>query len=173
MIPSGNRLFLLLILAATLLANPAAAFTPDSDEPIKVSANSARLDDSAGTAVYTGAVELVQGEVKLDAERVVLYRSPQGLSRIEASGSPAVYRQPSQDQTAVINAEARNITWSAKDNQLTFEREALIEQGGSTFRGDIIHYDTVNRVVTAEGGNSEGTNSGRVEMVIQPRSSGQ
>ncbi|RMJ03987.1 Lipopolysaccharide export system protein LptA precursor [Marinobacter litoralis] len=173
MIPSGNRLLFPLIMAATFLAAPAAAFTLDSDEPIKVSANSARLDDSAGTAIYTGAVELVQGNVKLDAERVVLYRSPQGLSRIEASGSPAVYSQPSQDQTAVINAEALNITWSAKDSQLTFEREALIEQGGSTFRGDIIHYDTVNRVVTAEGGSSEGTNSGRVEMVIQPRSSGQ
>ncbi|WP_323752480.1 lipopolysaccharide transport periplasmic protein LptA [Marinobacter sp.] len=173
MIPSGNQLLFSLIMAAAFLASPAAAFTLDSDEPIKVSANSARLDDSAGTAIYTGAVELVQGNVKLDAERVVLYRSPQGLSRIEASGTPAHYRQPSQDKTAVINAEALNITWSAKDSQLTFEREAMIEQGGSTFRGDIIHYDTANRVVTADGGDSEGEGSGRVEMVIQPRSSGQ
>ncbi|WP_372964293.1 lipopolysaccharide transport periplasmic protein LptA [Marinobacter sp.] len=171
--PSGNRLFFPLMMAATLLAGPASAFNLDSDTPIKVSADSARIDDSAGTAIYSGDVELTQGEVQLNAERVVLYRNPQGLSRIEASGTPAHYRQPAQDGSGVTNARALNITWSARDNQLTFERQALIEQGGNTFRGDVIHYNTVNRVVTAEGGNSSGEGSGRVEMVIQPRSSGQ
>ena len=172
--PSGNRLFSPLLLAvALLLAGPASAFTLDSDEPIRVSADSARLDDTAGTAIYSGDVELMQGQVQLNAERVVLYRSPEGLRRIEASGSPAHYRQPAREGEGVTNARALNITWSAEENRLTFEREAVIEQEGNIFRGDVIHYNTVNRVVTAEGGSSAENGSGRVEMVIQPRSSGQ
>ena len=92
------------------------------------------------------------------------------MSRIEASGTPAIYRQPAREGEGETDARALNITWSATDSQLTFEREAVIEQNGNLFRGDVIHYDTVGRVVTAEGGADTGEGSGRVEMVIQPRS---
>ncbi|RBW48311.1 lipopolysaccharide transport periplasmic protein LptA [Marinobacter sp. F3R11] len=172
MTPSDNssRRVLAAILAASL-ASPALAFDLDSDTPITVSADSARLDDGKGIATYTGAVELVQGKTRLTAERVVLYRSSEGLNRIEAKGSPARYQQPVTSGEGETDAKARNITWSATDKQLTFEREAVIEQNGNVFRGDIIHYDTEQRVVTAEGGEDTGTGPGRVEMVIQPRNS--
>ncbi|MGP9833664.1 lipopolysaccharide transport periplasmic protein LptA [Marinobacter sp. NSM] len=170
--PSGKRTHRLpVILAALMLASPATAFDLDSDTPIKVSADSARLDDTEGTAIYTGDVELVQGATQLNAERVVLYRSPEGLSRIEASGEPARYRQPAREGEAMTDARARTITWSAAENRLTFERQAVIEQGNNVFRGDVIQYDTVRRVVTAEGGTPSEESSGRVEMVIQPRGS--
>ncbi|MDX1598781.1 MAG: lipopolysaccharide transport periplasmic protein LptA, partial [Marinobacter sp.] len=45
------------------------------------------------------------------------------------------------------------------------------EQNGNLFRGDIIHYDSVDRVVTAEGAANDDNGNGRVEMIIQPRSS--
>ncbi|MFO8142127.1 MAG: lipopolysaccharide transport periplasmic protein LptA, partial [Marinobacter sp.] len=116
---SGKRAVLLL--ATLILAGPTAAFDLDSDAPIRVSADAARLDDAEGTAVYTGEVELTQGDTQLNAERLVLYRNPQGLSRIEASGEPARYRQPARAGEAMTDARARTITWSAADNQLTFE----------------------------------------------------
>ncbi|GGC57577.1 lipopolysaccharide transport periplasmic protein LptA [Marinobacter halophilus] len=168
--PSGKRAYLLL--ATLILAGPTAAFDLDSDAPIRVSADSARLDDAEGIAVYNGDVELMQGNTQLNAERLVLYRDQQGLSRVEASGEPARYRQPAREGEAMTDARARNITWSAADNQLTFERQAIIEQGNNVFRGDVIHYDTVSRVVTAEGGTPSEESSGRVEMVIQPRGAG-
>ena len=167
--PSG----VLAALLALALGSPALAFDMDSDQPITVSANSARLDDSKGVATYTGDVILTQGKTRLTAERVVLYRNDEGLNRIEASGTPAHYTQPSREGQGETDARALNITWSATDRQLTFEREAVIEQNGNLFRGDLIHYDTVRRVVTAEGGEDTGSGTGRVEMVIQPRSTRQ
>ncbi|PSF05964.1 lipopolysaccharide transport periplasmic protein LptA [Marinobacter fuscus] len=165
-----NPLFLrAALLAASLLAGPAAAFDLNSDTPIRVSADSARLDDTAGTAVYSGAVELVQGDTRLEAERVVLQRNARGISRIEASGMPAHFVQPNQTGPGSTDARALTITWSGEDNQVIFERQAVIEQDGNVFRGDIIRYDTEQRVVTAEGGNATDNGSGRVEMVIQPR----
>lgn len=167
---NNPRYKLLMAFFLTTIANPAAAFDLDSDQPITVSADSARLDDGQGIATYTGAVELVQGKTRLTAERVVLFRSAEGLNRIEANGSPARYQQPVTDGEGETDAKAKNITWSATDKQLTFEREAVIEQNGNVFRGDIIHYDTEQRVVTAEGSEDTGAGPGRVEMVIQPRS---
>lgn len=156
-------------LAAILFAGSAVAFSLDSDTPITVKANSARLDDSKGVATYTGDVTLTQGATELTADKVILYRDENGLRRIEATGQPAHYRQPARNGEGETDARALNITYSAPENRLTFEREAVIEQNGNLFRGNIIHYDSVDRVVTAEGSASNG--NGRVEMVIQPRSS--
>ena len=171
--PENNRnRGLMAALLAITMTGPAAAFELDSDIPIKVTADNARLDDNRGIATYTGDVELEQGETHLSAERVVLYRDENGLNRIEAFGNPARYRQPSREGEGEGETDARalNITWSAADQRLFFERQAVIEQNGNLFRGDIIHYDTARRVVTAQGGADSGEGSGRVEMVIQPRS---
>lgn len=156
--------------ACLALTAPAAlAFNLESDEPIKVNSDSARLDDGKGIATYTGTVEMSQGNAILTADKVVLYRDENGVSRIEANGKPARYKQPAMEGQGETDARALNITWSASENRVTFEREAVIEQDGNLFRGDVIHYDSAERVVTAEGAADQGEGSGRVEMVIQPR----
>lgn len=163
------RLFMLitLVLPVTTLG-----FELDSDQPIRVSADSARLDDSSGTATYTGEVEVMQGETRLTADHVTLHRDEEGLTRIEASGKPAHYRQPATEDRGETDASAEHITYSAPDSQLIFERNAVIEQGDNLFRGDRIEYDTARRVVNATSRKPEGQEEGdgRVEMVIQPRS---
>ena len=172
--PSGKHLLLWpALLAALLTAGQAAAFDPDSNQPIRITADSARLDDTQGTAVYTGDVRLVQGEAILEAERVELQRNEQGIQRIDSTGTPAHYFQPARGDQQATDAWALSITWSAEDSVVTLEKQARIQQGDNEFRGDIIHYDTTRRVVTAEGGQTETGDSGRVEMVIQPRSSEQ
>lgn len=162
---------LILASACVALIAPTAtlAFNLESDKPIRVKADRARLDDGQGIATYTGAVEMTQGQTNLTADKVVLYRDETGVSRIEATGRPAHYRQPAMEEQGATDARALSITWSAAENRVTFEREAVIEQDGNLFRGDIIHYDSANRIVTAEGAPDQGEGSGRVEMVIQPR----
>lgn len=172
--PSGKHLWLWpALLAGLFLAGPVSAFDLDSNQPIRVSADSARLDEAQGTAIYTGNVELTQGASRLDAAEVRLQRNEQGIRKIEATGSPAHYHQAQQPGVQATDARARDITWSADDNVVTFTGQAIIEQDGNTFRGDTIHYDSLQRVVTAEGGQAEEGSSGRVEMVIQPRTSSQ
>jgi lipopolysaccharide export system protein LptA len=158
-----------LVLALAVGMPFAAAFDLESDQPIRVNADTARLDEGQGIATYTGSVEMSQGDANLKADKVVLYRSENGVSRIEATGNPAHYRQPAMEGQGETDARALTITWSASDNRVTFRREAVIEQGGNLFRGDVIHYDSVERVVTAEGASDQDGGGGRVEMVIQPR----
>lgn len=156
--------------ALWLMTAPAVAFDLNSDIPISVSADSARLDDSKGEATYTGDVVVTQDQTRLTADQVVLFRNQEGVQRIEAFGTPAHYTHPAMGDQAKTDAQALKITYTAKDSQLTFEEEAVIEQAGNVFRGDRIEYDTVARIVTAEGARRDGEPQGRVEMIIQPRS---
>lgn len=167
------RLWLLCLAMLPLLiwASPGRAFEMNSDAPITVKANQARLDDIAGKATYTGDVLIVQGKTRLFADRVELYRDQQGLSRIEAFGDPARYEQPESPEAAAIDARAQEIEFVSADSLLKFRNEAIIRQAGDVFRGDIIQYHTEDRVVTAERAQS-GSGS-QVEMVIQPRRSGE
>jgi len=161
----------LLLIAAAVIA-PASgvlAFDAQSDTPIEVEADNARLDDRAGTATYTGNVVIIQGETRLKADEIVLQRRDGELDTITATGQPAHYEQPARADEPPLQAEAERIIFARQENTLTFERNALIEQEGDTFRGDVIRYDTVERVVTASGGEADETRDGRVRMVIQPR----
>lgn len=163
-----------LLLVSTLALGaplPTLAFNLDSDEPIRVTADSARLDDTQGVAVYRGDVEVRQGGILLTADRVDVYRNPAGLDRIDARGQPATYSRPATATESAVNAQALHIHYSASDNLLRFTQEAVVEQGGDEFRGAVINYNTASRVVTGEGLTAEGEGSGRVEMVIQPRGS--
>jgi len=64
--PETNRYrSLLAALLTVAMAGPVAAFDLDSDIPIKVTADNARLDDGQGIATYTGDVELEQGNTRL------------------------------------------------------------------------------------------------------------
>ncbi len=164
-----RQLVLWLMLALPLAAG---AFDLESDQPIRVNADSARLDDMTGTATYTGDVLVQQGETRLEADRVVLHRDEQGLTRIEAEGDPARYRQPGTDGSGQTDARALRITYSAPDSRLVFEEQAVIGQNGNRFSGNRIDYDSTRRVVTATSSPQKDNQSedGRVEMIIQPRS---
>ncbi|ROU01960.1 lipopolysaccharide transport periplasmic protein LptA [Marinobacter sp. R17] len=155
--------------ALLVLASQAQAFDLNSDSPIKVSADQARLDDAKGTAIYTGDVVVRQDGTELTADKVVLYREQGALNRIEAHGKPAHYTQPKTADTAKTDAEAMTIIYAAGENRITFIEKAVIHQDGNVFKGEEINYDTATRVVTASGSRDGNDQDGRVEMVIQPR----
>lgn len=158
--------FLAGLLAAALTA-PLYAFDLESEQPIKVESDSARLDDQNNTATYSGNVRVTQGEAVLTADEVVLHRGgKQSLNRMEATGEPATYEQPETRQGPEVYAEGETITYAADEDRITFERKALIRQRGDTFRGNRIVYNLEERVVTASS--SEEDDSDRVEMTIQP-----
>lgn len=167
--PARTRLawrFLAGLITAGLIL-PVYAFKLDSDTPIKVASDNARLDDQKGTATYSGNVRVSQGEAVLTADKVVLYRgNSQNLSRMEATGNPATYKQPQTEQAPAVYAEGRTIIYEAKEERIIFEREALIRQQGDRFRGNRIVYDLGERIVTASS--SENDDQDRVEMTIQP-----
>ncbi|TVP57367.1 MAG: lipopolysaccharide transport periplasmic protein LptA [Halomonadaceae bacterium] len=168
--PLLSRRGLALMLSLALLSAQALAFDPESDDPINVAADSARLDERAGQATYRGNVVVTQGETRLEADTLILTRSDGVLSRMEALGEPARYHQPPRAGEPAMDAEAQQILYIRTDNRISFRRQAQIRQDGDSFRGNVIDYDISDQVVTASGGDED--SPGRVEMTIQPRREG-
>lgn len=160
-----------LLIASALHTTPGMAFNLNSDKPIHVTADHARLDDRQGTATYTGDVVVTQEGSKLTGDKVVLYRDKQGVDRIESFGTPAHYHEPATPPNQpATDAQAQTITYSRDQHLITLKTDAVVEQDGNVFKGDLIHYDTDSRVVTAQGNGNENSNSaGRVQMIIQPK----
>ncbi|WP_228151223.1 lipopolysaccharide transport periplasmic protein LptA [Tamilnaduibacter salinus] len=157
---------LLIALLGLMMPALAGAFDLQSDAPIRVNADHARIDEGAGEATYTGNVIVRQNETTLTAEKVVLHRQDGVLKQIEATGEPAHYTQPARNDRPKTDAEAHVIIYSAGDNRILLRQQAVIRQAGNVFRGERIDYDTAKRVVTATG--SDTNPDGRVEMIIQP-----
>jgi len=158
------RVALCLLLAGSI--HPAFAFDLDSDKPIRIESKSARLDDKAGTATYTGNVRVTQGEARLEAERIVLTRKEGELDSLEATGEPATYEQPETPDAPALYAEGNRIHYAAGEGLIVFERKAIIRQAGDRFRGNRISYDLEERVVTASSADDD--DDDRVQMTIQP-----
>src|SRR5690554_7145276 len=94
---------LLLCLLLPLVAAPTLAQSRDAEAPVEVEADRLDLDDRAGTAVYTGEVDIRQGSMRLTGDRVEIQRNAQGqLSRAIATGERAYLR--SEEHTSELQS---------------------------------------------------------------------
>ena len=157
------------VAALLLLASlPAMALPQDSNQPIRIQANSATLDEKRNTAVYKGNVIITQGSMQLTGAQVTLTTDAAGaVSKIVSQGTPATYSQTPGANEAQVNARARTIEYFADSERIVLKEQARLEQRGNTFQGEYVSYDINQQVVDA--GRPDGNEAGRIEIVIQPR----
>jgi len=161
----------LLCLSSCLFLAPAAHALPsDKNEPIYISADKASMNEQTGITVYTGRVEIRQGSMLLLGDRVELRRASDGeIERIISTGNPAEFHQQHREGQPLTKAYGQNMNYHVTQQQVTITNQARVVQGNDNFTGERIVYNMDQAVVDAFGSESGGQ---RVEMVIQPRSSG-
>lgn len=138
----------------TLLASLASAAPVEG--PISVSADSGRFEQEAGTGVYSGDVELLQGNRTMQAEEMSLFTRNGELVRVEATGAP-VKLSEGED----LEAHASNLVYDIKARTLVLTGDAFIRHKGNTFEGAKVEYSLDSKRVDAS---SEGDQ--RVRLVI-------
>ncbi|WP_339843679.1 lipopolysaccharide transport periplasmic protein LptA [uncultured Halopseudomonas sp.] len=157
-----------LLMVASL---PAVALPQDSNQPIRIQANSASLDERRNTAVYRGNVIITQGSMRLTGNQVTLATDSDGaVSKITSVGSPATYAQTPGPNDGEVNARAQTIEYFADSERIVLIDRARLEQRGNTFQGDYVSYDINKQIVDAGRPTAGGSGDpGRIEIVIQPR----
>ena len=157
--------FLLFVISPQLWA-----LDSDRQQPLKIVADKAVLDDKNGTAMYTGNVVLTQGTLKINAEKLRLTTVDGKVEKVTAEGNPANFSQvPAPNQAAVV-ATALNIDYLVKEQTLILKRKASIVQNENVFKGEEIVYEIQSQRLQAMGQSSatpkgeKGT--GRVEMIL-------
>lgn len=157
------RAFLLLF---TLLPSVVLALEADRDQPIKIQADSALVDESGGNSVYRGNVTIVQGSLQLHAEEVEIFVTDSEVTQIIARSdddSLAHYEQLRNAQD-LVTAEARTITYLVQEERLHLAGDARLRQVQDEFDGELLYYDMKNGIVNLSAREGE-----RVNMTITPR----
>lgn len=125
----------------------------DSSLPVEVTADNLDVDQTDGTAVFTGNVRIGQGAMRLSAPRVVVvYKEDErGISQLRASGGVTLVSGPDA-------AEAARADYDIDSGMIEMQGDVLLLQGANALSAERLSVDT--RAGTARM-------SGRVKTVIQ------
>ncbi|WP_233266415.1 lipopolysaccharide transport periplasmic protein LptA [Cobetia sp. L2A1] len=168
-----SAMALCLALGMSMAAPTALALDSDANQRIDIAADSLSLDDKAGTAVYTGSVEMRQGSMKLDASRVDISRAKSGeISLVKATGKRAYMEQQPNPNEKLVKGWADTILYHALERRVELVGNARLEKDADTFEGGYVEYFLDKRQVNAN--NSSDTTqktdgSSRVHMTLTPR----
>lgn len=144
----------------------ASALQSDRSQAITIDADSAERDEQAGTTTYSGKVEMAQGSMRIQADKIIIYSSKDKVSKIVASGKPAKYEQKPNEKDGKVIASANILEYRIDEESLRLIEQASLNQEGTSLSGSSIEYDVRKSVVKA---GSNQTKKQRVRMVIPPK----
>lgn len=129
----------------------------DPSAPIEVTADALSVNQTDGTAIYTGNVLVSQGDMRMAAARVlVVYAEEQSaIDRIEATGGVTLV-------SGEEAAEADRADYSLADSTVVMSGDVLLTQGSNALTSE-------RMVINLESGTAQLT--GRVRTVLQPQDS--
>lgn len=188
-----TRIFSLIVLGLILAASPSLASSKkniskqhDSDKPIEINADNLEVDQVKQTAIFSGKVEAVQGDIRLYADKMVVYyrgnqndkatpaaspmgtSSPSGISKVEVDGNVII---KTLEETAKGNQGVYDVTKSS----IRLNGAVTLTQGSNIIQGDALVYnlDTGKSEVNSSHGTQAGTSKegkpkGRVKSVFVP-----
>ncbi|TDO12547.1 MULTISPECIES: lipopolysaccharide transport periplasmic protein LptA [Halomonas] len=161
------------IIGLLLGSAPVLALKGDASAPIEVEADRLDLDERAGTAVYTGDVDIRQGSMRLTGARVEIQRNDQGqLARASATGERAYIEQKPAPDEPLVKGWGRTIVYHVAERRIEMIDRAELHKGDNTFVGGYLEYFLDRRVVQARA-EAEGVEERqRVRMTLDPEQQG-
>lgn len=162
-----TKSLLSLLLLGVLQAPLALALPEDREQPIRITADRAELDDQKGIATYSGRVKVIQGSLEIEGDQVTIHSDDSGVNRIIALGQPARFRQQSQPDAPLDKGYALRIDYQVAEDEVTLEQEARLVRDRDIFTGRRIHLDIERDLVSAFSG--DGPSDDRVRMILQPK----
>ncbi|HYQ37467.1 MAG TPA: lipopolysaccharide transport periplasmic protein LptA [Pseudomonas sp.] len=167
-----NSLPLLFGLSSLLATVPAWALPSDREQPIRVQADTAELDDAKHVAVYRGGVVVTQGTLKITGDTVTVTQDKNGeIETFTSVGKPAYYEQKPAPDKPLVKAYGLTIQYFAANERIVLIDQAKVIQDGNTFEGEKIVYDTQRQIVNAgrATGSTVTAPRPRIDMMLQPR----
>jgi lipopolysaccharide export system protein LptA len=141
------------------------ALASDSEQPIEVLADELEVRDIEKISIYLGNVNVVQGSLEINADRVVIhFDQANELKLIEMTGRPATFRQLDDEQREILG-EALQIDYNQSESLLELRESARIDYAGDIIESHRIRINTMTGSLQAGSAESDQ----RVKMVIQPK----
>lgn len=150
-------------------ANSSLAENADRQQPINLEADSVTIDDAKKTSTFIGQVKLMQGTLKITADKLIVVQDADGFSTSLATGRPATFHQKREGVDEMIDGDAETIFYDTRNELVDLKTKAHIKRTADEVRGDHINYSTKTEIFKVLGLANSDTNNGRVRAVIQPK----
>lgn len=128
------------------------ALSTDRDQPADIEADDIEFDFKNGTRTYLKNVLVIQGTLRIKADKVVANYGEKDLENATAWGSLARFKQRPDDKPDDTEGWARKIIVDQVKNTITLIGKAALKQGPNTARGDIIIYNMATDKMKISGG---------------------
>jgi lipopolysaccharide export system protein LptA len=162
-----SKLCLLLTIALLCLSNLAISLRCDYDEPINIQSDRAvqSTQKSGEVTVYSGAVVMEQGSMRLEGDIVTIYSKDRAVNKVISTGNPAYFEQQSEANKSPVKAHGNKITYHIAKEVIVLLGNASVKQDESTVKGQRIEYNIDSEKIKAKGTKDKST---RVHMVLEP-----
>ncbi len=150
----------------TVFSSFAVALESDPDQPITIDSNTATYDDVTATSTYTGNVISVQGSIRVNSDKLVVYFVNGDADKLVFTGNKAKFKQTPNPGAEDITGEALTGEYYPKKNLLVLIKEATVWQGSATYSSDLIEYDSKHSIVKA---GEKSSDAKRVRVLIKPK----
>jgi len=126
----------------------------DPTLPVEVTADTLEISQTDGSAQFMGNVLVVQGVMRLSADKVLVIYKPEqkGIDRLEAIGNVILVNGPDA-------AEAQRAEYAIDSGTIVMSGNVLLSQGNSTLASN-------RMVVNLNDGTAQ--MSGRVKTILNP-----
>ncbi len=168
------------IFATILLLNaPAFAEKADRTKPINIEAKRGTIDEANKVRTIEGDVILIQGTMRIAAERMVVKEDTTGNISAQAFGSAAgqiTFKQKREGFSDFVDGVADRAEFDDKASTLKLFGRARLTSAGDVAEGEYIYFNTATEVYAIRNsaaddkpGAIQTDTSGRVKITIQPR----
>ncbi len=132
------------------------ALESDRNQPADIEADDTNIDFKTGQRVFTGNVIVVQGTLRIKADKVVANYKDGQLINATATGNLARFKSRPDGKPDDVEGMGKKIFVNQQKNTLTLTSNALLKQGTNTARGQEIVYNMANDTLKIKGGSKLG-----------------
>ncbi len=143
---------LILVFAAFLALAPAArAERADRDKDIVVNADHLSADDVAHTSVFEGNVVVVQGTMRMTANKVTVREDAERHKFYVAFGNPVTFRQKKDNVDEYVEGYAQRAEYDDLSGIVKLYEKARVTSGANVINGEYIQYDMNKELAEVQG----------------------
>jgi lipopolysaccharide export system protein LptA len=173
MFPLKNKHSALLCLLLASYAPLGLAERADREKPIQMSSDRAMVDDLNKTSTFEGHVQVRQGTLLIEADKIIVTQDQQGANQMTATGQLAHFRQKRDGINEYAEGFGERIVYDGAAETVNFYGQARVKRDGDDVRGEHIFYNTKTGIFQVFGSNeqkiSPNGKEGQVIIVIQPK----
>ena len=147
-----NLIISLTLICSLAISSTSMALKSDRDQPAQIEADNTEIDFRTGVRTLTHNVIVVQGTLRLKADKLVASYDKQGeLVKAVADGSLARFKQRPDNQPEDVEGWGKQISIDYPTNTITLIGNAALKQGASTATGNKIVYNMATDKLRIQG----------------------